>query len=94
MSTKLGLIPSTHFQDIAQKPIMASIKGHNAFANLRKMTFHNTNVDLVNDNLQTKLGLIPSSHCQDIEQSQILASINFRKMTFYNTYVDLVNDNL
>ena len=33
---------------------MTSIKGRNFVANLRKMMIYNTNVDLVNDNVDTK----------------------------------------
>ena len=47
---------------------MTSIKGRNSISNLRKMTIHNTNVDLVNDNVDTKFGLILSIHYQDVEQ--------------------------
>ena len=32
------------------------------------MTIYNTNVDLVNDNVQTKYGLILLFHSQDIDQ--------------------------
>ena len=33
----------------------------------KKTTIHNTNVDLVNDDVYTKFGLILSIHSQDIE---------------------------
>ena len=38
--------------------MLASIKGRNSVANLRKTTIYNTNVDLVNDDVYTKFGLI------------------------------------
>ena len=47
---------------------LASIKGHNSVANLRKTKIYNTNVDLVYDNVFTKFGLILSFRSQDIEQ--------------------------
>ena len=46
--------------------IMTSIKGRNSVANLRRMMIYNTNIDLVNDNVDTKFGLILSIHSQDI----------------------------
>ena len=36
---------------MGQKPMLASIKGRNSVANLRKTTIYNTNVDLVNDDV-------------------------------------------
>ena len=45
-----------------------SIKGRNSVANLRKTMIYNTNVDLVNDNVNTKFGLNRSIGFQDIEQ--------------------------
>ena len=45
-----------------------SIKGHNSVTNLRKMTFYDPNVDLVNDNVYTKFGLDKSIRSQVIEQ--------------------------
>ena len=56
-----------HSQDIEQKPI--SIKGRVSIANLRKMTFYNTNLDLVYDNVYRKFGWILSIHSQDIEKN-------------------------
>ena len=47
--------------------MLASIKGRNSVANLRKTTIYNTNVDLVNDDEYTKFGLILTIHSQDIE---------------------------
>ena len=72
--------------------------GHNSFANLRKTTIYNTNVDLVNDNEHTKIGIILSII---LKKKQILTSIkgrnsvaNLRETKIYNIYVDLVNDNV
>ena len=48
--------------------ILASIKGRNSVANLRKMTIYTPNVDLVNDHVYTKFGKILSIHSQDIEK--------------------------
>ena len=55
--------------------ILASIKGRNSVANLRKMTIYNTKVDLVNDKVYTKFGKILSIHSQDIEQ-KLISDIN------------------
>ena len=68
MYTKFGLILSIRSQDIEQKPILTSIKGRNSVANLRKTMIHNTNVDLVNDNVYTKFSLSRSIRFRDIEQ--------------------------
>ena len=53
---------------LSKNRILTSIKGLNSVENLRKTTFYNTNVDLVNDNVFTKFGLILSICSQDIEQ--------------------------
>ena len=53
---------------LKKNQILTSIKGHNSVANLRKTKIHNTNVDLVNDNVYTKFGLNLSIRSQDIEQ--------------------------
>ena len=54
---------------ILSKPqILTSIKGRNSVANLRKTMIHDTNVDLVNDNVYTQFGLNRSIRFQDIEQ--------------------------
>ena len=47
--------------------ILESIKGRNSVANFRKTTIYNTNVDLVNVDVNTKFGLIMSFRSQDIE---------------------------
>ena len=44
--------------------MLASIKGRNSVANLRKTTIYNTNVDLVNDDVYTKFGPILTIHIQ------------------------------
>ena len=51
-------------QILSGNKILTSIKGHNSVANLRKMTFYNTNLDLINVNVHTKFG------SQDIEQKR------------------------
>ena len=52
-----------------KKQILASIKGRNSVANLRKTTIHNPKVDLVNDNVKIqKFCLILSIRSQDIDQ--------------------------
>ena len=50
--------------------ILASIKGRNIVANLRKMTLYNPNLDLITVNVYTKFGLILSIGSQDIERKQ------------------------
>ena len=61
---------------------------------------YNTNIDLVNDDVNTKFGLILSISSKDIEKNQILMSIkgsnpvaNLGKTMIYITNIDLVNDN-
>ena len=56
------------FKILSKKKILISIKGRNSVANLRKTMIHNTNVDLVNDNVYTKFGLNRFIRFQDIEQ--------------------------
>ena len=53
---------------LSKNQILTSIKGCNSVANLRKTKIHNSNVDLVNDNVYTKFGLNLFIHSQDIEQ--------------------------
>ena len=53
---------------LSKNEILISIKGRNSVANLRKTMIHNTNVDLVNDNVYTKFGLNRSISFQDIGQ--------------------------
>ena len=53
---------------LSKNQILISIKGRNSIANLRKTMNYNTNVDLVNDNVNTKFGLNRSIRFQDIEQ--------------------------
>ena len=48
--------------------ILASIKGRNPVANLRKTKIYKTNVDLVNDNVYAEFGLNLYIRSQDIEQ--------------------------
>ena len=50
--------------------ILTSIKGHNSFANLRKMTLYNPNLDLINVNVYIKFGKIMSIGSQDIERKR------------------------
>ena len=65
--TKFYLILSIRSQDMEQKHIFESIKGHNFVSNTRKTTIYNTNIDLVNDHVYSKFGLILSIRSQDIE---------------------------
>ena len=53
---------------LSKNQILISIKGRNSVANLGKTMIHNTNVDLVNDNVYTTFGLNRSIRFQDIEQ--------------------------
>ena len=53
---------------LSKNQILTSIKGCNSVANLRKTMIYDTNIDLVNDNVQTKFGLNRSIHFEDIEQ--------------------------
>ena len=48
--------------------ILTSIKGYSAVTKLRKITFYNPKVDLVNDNVYTKFCLSKSICSQDIEE--------------------------
>ena len=41
---------------LSKNQFLTSITGHNAIANLPKMTLYFTNIDLVNDNVYTKFG--------------------------------------
>ena len=43
-------------QDIERNEILTSIKGHNSVTYLQKMTFYDTNLDLVNGNVYTYFG--------------------------------------
>ena len=47
-----------------------SDKGHNYYANLRKIMVNNPNLDLVIMNVYTKFGQILSFRSQDIERKQ------------------------
>ena len=71
MYTKLSLILSISSQDTAlsKNQILTTIKGRNSVANLRKTKIYNTNIDLVNDNMNTKFGLNLSIRSQDNEQT-------------------------
>ena len=53
--------------------ILAQIKGHNSVTNVRKMTFNNPKLDLVNINAYIKFGKILSVCSQDIEWKQNFA---------------------
>ena len=53
---------------LIKNQFLSSIKGRNSVANLRKTIIYNTNIDLVNDNVNSKFGLNPSICSQDIEQ--------------------------
>ena len=51
---------------LSKNQILTSIKGRYSVANLRKTKIHNTNLDLVTDNVYTNFGLILSIRSQDI----------------------------
>ena len=53
---------------LKKNQILGTIKGLNSVANLRKTKIYNTNVELVNNNVNTKFGLNLSIRSQDIEQ--------------------------
>ena len=53
---------------LSKTQILASNKGHNSVANLRKTKIYNTYVDLVNDKVYTKFGLNRSIRFQAFEQ--------------------------
>ena len=53
---------------LSKNRILASIKGSNSVANLRKTKLYNTNIDLVNDNVYAKFGLNLFILSQNIEQ--------------------------
>ena len=53
---------------LSKKQNLTSIKACNSVGNLRKTMIHDTNIDLVNDNVNTKFGLNRSIRFQDIEQ--------------------------
>ena len=53
---------------LSENRILASIKGSNSVANLRKTKIYNINIDLVNHNVYTKFGLNLFILSQDIEQ--------------------------
>ena len=53
---------------LSKNQILTSIKGRNSVANLRKIIIYNTNIDLVNDNVNSKFGHNLSIRSQDIEQ--------------------------
>ena len=52
---------------LSKKPNSDLNQGPNSVANMRKTTFYNTDLDLVNDDVYTKFGLILSICSQDIE---------------------------
>ena len=53
---------------LSKNQILTSIMGRNSVANLRKTTFYNNNIDLVNDYVYTNFGLNRSICFQDIKQ--------------------------
>ena len=55
---------------LSKNGILTLIKGSNTVANLRTTKIYNTNIDLVNDNVNTKFGLNLFILSQDIEQPE------------------------
>ena len=53
---------------LSKNQIPTSIKGRNSVANLRKTMIYDTNIDLVNGNVDTKFGLNRSIRFQAIDQ--------------------------
>ena len=53
---------------LSKNRILTIIKDSNSVANLRKTKIYNTNIDLVNDNVNSKFGLTLFILSQDIEQ--------------------------
>ena len=53
---------------LSKNQFLTSIKVRNSVANLRKTIIYDTNIDLVNDNVNSKFGLNLSICSQDIEQ--------------------------
>ena len=65
-----NLVSICHFvlKIFSKNKILTSIKGCNSVTNLRKTMINDTNIDLVNDNVNTKFGLYRSIRFQNIEQ--------------------------
>ena len=63
---------------LSKNQFLSSIKGRNAFANLRKTIIYNTNIDLVNDYVYTKFGLNRTIVFKILSKNQILKSIKGR----------------
>ena len=53
---------------LSKNQFLTSIKDRNSVANLGKTIIYNTNIDLVNDNVNSKFGLNLSFCSQDMEQ--------------------------
>ena len=82
---------------LSKNQILASIKGCNSVANLRKTKIYNNNVDLVTQTFVSICLFV----LKMLSKNQILTPIkgrnsvaNLRKTTIYNTNVDLVVDNV
>ena len=54
-------------EDIKEKHIFTSIKGHNSVENERKIMFNHANLHLVNINIYTKFDRNSQINSQDIE---------------------------
>ena len=58
------------FKILSGNEILTSIKGRNSVANLRNLTLHNPNLDIINVNVYTKFSSILSIGSQDIERKR------------------------
>ena len=81
--------------------ILTSIKDHNSVANLRKMTLHNPNLDLINVNVYTNLVKFCPLVLKILSRNEILTSIkgrnsvaNLQNLTLYNPNLDTINVNV
>ena len=55
---------------LSENKILTSIKGHNSFKSLQKVTGNNPKLDLVNVDVHTNFGHILSICSQDIERKR------------------------
>ena len=61
---------SNSSEDIEEKHIFTSVKGHNSVENEGKILFNHPNLHLVNINAYTKFDRNPQINSQDIEHKQ------------------------
>ena len=68
--TKFHQNSSICSEDIEEKYIFTSIKGHNSVENEQKILFNRPNLHLININAYTKFDRNPQINSQDIEHKQ------------------------